>query len=42
MNMDPCTDDRRDVVVIDTGTHKDPVPVGMVLDGEKGKSVNEL
>ncbi|WP_073975080.1 hypothetical protein [Erythrobacter donghaensis] len=28
------------VVVIDTGTHKAPVPVGMVLDGEKGKSVN--
>lgn len=28
------------VVVIDTGKHKAPVPVGMVLDGEKGKSVN--
>ncbi|PLK23231.1 hypothetical protein C0V72_10690 [Porphyrobacter sp. TH134] len=28
------------VVVIDTGKHKAPVPVGMVFDGEKGKSVN--
>ncbi|MCL9998266.1 MAG: hypothetical protein NBV68_02695 [Erythrobacter sp.] len=28
------------VVVIDTGKHKAPVPVGMVADGEKGKSVN--
>ena len=28
------------VVVIDTGTHKAPVPVGMVFDGDKGKSVN--
>jgi hypothetical protein len=28
------------VVVIDTGKHKAPVPVTMVFDGEKGKSVN--
>ena len=28
------------VVVIDTGTHKAPVPVSMVFDGDKGKSVN--
>ncbi len=28
------------VVVIDTGKHKAPVPVSMVFDGDKGKSVN--
>lgn len=28
------------VVVIDTGTHKAPVPINMVYDGAKGKSVN--
>lgn len=28
------------VVVIDTGTHKAPVPVSMVFDSDKGKSVN--
>ncbi|MBU7579770.1 MAG: hypothetical protein KAF27_04775 [Porphyrobacter sp.] len=28
------------VVVIDTGKHKAPVPVNMVFDGDKGKSVN--
>lgn len=28
------------VVVIDTGKHKAPVPVGMLFDGDKGKSVN--
>lgn len=28
------------VVVIDTGKHKAPVPVGMVYDGDAGKSVN--
>lgn len=27
------------VVVIDTGKHKAPVPVGMIADGEKGKTV---
>lgn len=28
------------VVVIDTGTHKAPVPTNLVFDGEQGKSVN--
>lgn len=28
------------VIVIDTGKHKAPVPVSMVFDGDKGKSVN--
>lgn len=28
-----------DVVVIDTGKHKAPVPVAMIADGEKGKTV---
>lgn len=28
------------VVVIDTGKHKTPVPPSMLFDGEKGKSVN--
>lgn len=28
------------VILIDTGTHKAPVPVAMVFDGDKGKSVN--
>lgn len=28
------------VLVIDTGTHEAPVPVNLVFDGEKGKSVN--
>lgn len=28
------------VVVIDTGKHKAPVPVSLVFDGAKGKSVN--
>jgi sporulation protein YlmC with PRC-barrel domain len=29
-----------DVVVIDTGTHKAPVPMAQLFDGEAGKSVN--
>jgi len=34
------TEVNEQVVVIDTGKHKAPVPVSMVFDGDKGKSVN--
>ena len=30
------------VVVIDTGKHKAPVPVNMIADGEKGKTVGAI
>lgn len=34
------TEVNEQVVVIDTGKHKAPVPVGMLFDGDAGKSVN--
>jgi hypothetical protein len=34
------TDTNAQVVIIDTGKHKAPVPVNMVFDGKAGKSIN--